>query len=226
MIEGAKIELFLGTVSEVLDRETYQIKVDVPGYGEKLPAVPLSRGEMDEPVVGNLVIIMSLDQVYHSVNFYTKLKENTFVGLRSNGKVIDVTPDYIVVGSDGSAKTNADATRVPAPALSYMKMDDAGNIEVMATANNKVTIKGNSDVEITGNNTIVVNGNSSITTSGTTDIKSGGACTINAPSVTVTGGSFTAKGAGRSPQVTGAFCGLPKCLLTNFPHCSETIGGN
>ena len=69
---GKTITLNMFNINDLL------VLVDVPGYGEKLPAVPLSRGEMDEPVVGNLVIIMSLDQVYHSVNFYTKLKENTF----------------------------------------------------------------------------------------------------------------------------------------------------
>ena len=96
MIETPKIDLFIGRITKVIDREEYQVEVEIPGYGKELPAVPLSRVEMDEPVEGNLVIIMSLDPYHHDVNFYTKLKENKFVGIRSNGKVIDMTKDYII----------------------------------------------------------------------------------------------------------------------------------
>ena len=48
---------------------------------------------MDEPVEGNLVIIMSVDPIYHSVNFYTKLKENDFIGLGVMDKDFYFTPN-------------------------------------------------------------------------------------------------------------------------------------
>jgi hypothetical protein len=231
MIENVNPELFLGKVTKVIDRETYEIEVEVPGYGKDLPAVPLGRGEMDEPVEGNLVIILALDPVYHSVNYYAKLKENKFVGIRSNGKVIDITPDYIVVGSDGKDKTNPDEANVPAPSLSYMKMDDSGNIEVVATADKNVTISGNCNVEISGNNTIKVSGDTSITTSGNTNIKSSGSCVIDSPDITIKGGNVTVKGTfnasgdGR-PSTSGSFCGIPACLLTGSPHKSTSTSGN
>ena len=239
MIEIVSPELFLGKVTKVIDRETYEIEVEVPGYGKDLPAVPLGRGEMDEPVEGNLVIILALDPVYHSVNYYAKLKENKFVGIRSNGKVIDITPDYIVVGSDGKDKTNPDEANVPAPALSYMKMDDNGNIEVVATADKNVTISGNCNVEISGNNTIKVSGDTSITTSGNTNItttadtniKSSGSCIIDSPTITIKGGNVTVKGTfnasgNGNPSVSGSFCGISACLLTGSPHKASSTNGN
>ena len=199
MIETPKIDLYLGKVSKVLDRQTYQIEVEIKGVGEEIPAVPLDRGEMDEPVEGNLVIILSVDPVYHSVNFYTKLKENDFIGFRSNGKILDITPDAIVIGSDGSGNTYSDETHVPSPSLSYMKMDDSGNIEVMASADKTVTISGNCTIKVSGNTTIETSGNA--------DIKSSGSCTIDSPDVKITGASATISGT-PTPEGKGGWCGM------------------
>lgn len=209
MIETPKINLYLGKVTKVKNRQTYEIEVEIKGVGEELPAVPLSRGEMDEPVEGNLVIVMSVDPVYHSVNFYTKLKENDFIGIRSNGKVLDITPDSIVIGSDGSGKTNSDEAHVSSPSLSYVKMDDSGNIEIMASSDKTVTISGNC--------TINVSGNTSITTSGNTDIKSSGSCTIDSPDVKIPGASITANGKMVAPG-SGPFNCLPTCIFSGCNH--------
>ena len=231
MIEGIKPELFLGKVTKVKDRETYEIEVEIPGVGKDFPAVPLGRGEIDEPVEGNLVMILALDPIYHRVNYYAKLKENNFIGVRSNGKVIDITPDYIVVGSDGSSKTNPDPTRIPAPSLSYMKMDDAGNIEVMATANETVTIKGDCSVSVEGNVTVDIKGTTTVNATGKVQVNANASCTVKSPEITLKGGNvtvngtFNAKGNG-SPGTSGSFCAIPSCLFTGAPHKSTSTSGN
>lgn len=211
MIETPKVELFIGRITKVIDREEYQVEVEIPGYGKEFPAVPLSRGEMDEPVEGNLVIIMSLDPYHHDVNFYTKLKENKFVGIRSNGKVLDMTKDYVTLGAEDNSKTHKDTYQqeehIEKPDKAYIKFDNDGNIEIEATADCNVTIKGNCNIK--------VEGDTKIETSGKTDIKSGGECKIDCPTFTIAGGSAGKVG---SPQATGPLCGIPNCVFSGVPH--------
>ena len=207
MIETPKIDLFLARITKVKDRETYEILVEVPGYGQDIPAVPLSRGEMDEPVEGNLVIIMSLDPYHHNVNFYTKLKENKFVGIRSNGKVLDMTKDYVTLGAEDNSKTHKDTYQqeehIMAPDKAYIRFDNDGNITIEAEKDLNITIKG-----------------------GNTTLKSSTSVTIDSPDVTITGGNFTAKGSASVNSSTGSFCAIPKCLLTGLGHRYKTTEGN
>ena len=207
MIETPKIELFLARITKVKDRETYEILVEVPGYGQDIPAVPLSRGEMDEPVEGNLVIIMSLDPYHHNVNFYTKLKENKFVGIRSNGKVLDMTKDYVTLGAEDNSKTHKDTYQqeehIMAPDKAYIRFDNDGNITIEAEKDLNITIKG-----------------------GNTTLKSSTSVTIDSPDVTITGGNFTAKGSASVNSSTGSFCAIPNCLLTGLGHRYKTTEGN
>ena len=207
MIETPKIELFLARITKVKDRETYEILVEVPGYGQDIPAVPLSRGEMDEPVEGNLVIIMSLDPYHHNVNFYTKLKENKFVGIRSNGKVLDMTKDYVTLGAEDNSKTHKDTYQqeehIMAPDKAYIRFDNDGNITIEAEKDLNITIKG-----------------------GNTTLKSSSTVKVESPDVTITGGSLTAKGSASVNSSTGSFCAIPNCLLTGLGHRYKTTEGN
>lgn len=204
MIETPKVELFIGRITKVIDREEYQVEVEIPGYGKELPAVPLSRGDMDEPVAGNLVIIMSLDPYHHDVNFYTKIKENKFVGIRSNGKVLDMTKDYVTLGAEDNSKTHKDTYQqeehVERPDKAYIKFDNDGNIEIEAIKDLNITIKG-------GNTTI----------KSTTTVK------VDSPDVTITGGKLTVNG-NVSPSA-GPFCCLPNCVITGAPHTGNIVMG-
>lgn len=214
-METPKIDFYLGSVHEVIDRVTYEITADIPGVAQEVKAYPWSRGEMDEPVAGNLIYLIALDPVYHSVYLYMKAKENDFIGIRSNGKMIDITPDYISIGVYETDTTSADGER-PDLSKSYCKMDSEGNIEIMATGNEKITIKGDSNIEVSGNLSIKV--------SGTCDINSDGDCTIKSPNVTVTGGKCNIDGT-VAPTGSGAFCGIPACLFTSAPHVGPTSSG-
>ena len=80
---------FAGTITEILDPVLYEIKVDIPGVIGGVKAFPI-RGEVDEPRVGDFVLLLSLDPVYHSYYLYKKIKENDFIGFRSNGKMVDI----------------------------------------------------------------------------------------------------------------------------------------
>jgi hypothetical protein len=204
MIETPKIELFLARITKVKDRETYEILVEVPGYGQDIPAVPLSRGEMDEPVEGNLVIIMSLDPYHHNVNFYTKLKENKFVGIRSNGKVLDMTKDYVTLGAEDNSKTHKDTFKqeehIMAPDKAYIRFDNDGNITIEAVKDLNITIKG-----------------------GNTTLKSSSTVKVESPDVTITGGKLTVNGS--VAPTTGPFNCLTNCLYSGAPHSGNIVTG-
>lgn len=205
-METPKIDFYLGSVHEVIDRVTYEITADIPGVAQEVKAYPWSRGEMDEPVAGNLIYLIALDPVYHSVYLYMKAKENDFIGIRSNGKMIDITPDYISMGVYETDTTSKDGER-PDLSKSYCKMDSEGNIEIMATGNEKITIKGNVNVEVSGNADIKVSGTTNIDGS-TLNINSG---TINMNKKLPNPGS-------------GPLNCIPSCLFSGVAHGSNTAG--
>lgn len=208
-METPRIDFYLGSVHEVIDRVTYEITADIPGVAQEVKAYPWSRGEMDEPVAGNLIYLIALDPVYHSVYLYMKAKENDFIGIRSNGKMIDITPDYISMGVYETDTTSADGER-PDLSKSYCKMDSEGNIEIMATGNEKITISGNVDIEISGDANVKVSGNT----------------TIDSPNVNVTGGNLTTSNGGSvSPTGNGGFNCLPQCIFSGCIHQGNKISG-
>lgn len=198
-----KIDLYFGTIHEVKDRLTYEITVDIPGVAKEVRAYPYSRGEMDEPVAGNLVYLLCVDPVYHSFYLYTKAKENDFIGIRSNGKIVDVTPKAITIGVYDTSSTSKDSDR-PDPSKSYLKMDDSGNIEINATGNEKITISGNAEIKVSGN--------ADITVSGTTN--------INGSVLNVNSGTINMNKKVPKPG-TGPFNCIPNCVFSGAPHMSN-----
>lgn len=208
-METPKLDFFLGVIQEVKDRVTYEVTVKIPGIGEELKAYPYSRGEMDEPVPGNLVYLLSIDPMYHSAYLYMKAKENDFIGIRSNGKCIDITPEYISIGVYPEDKTWGDSEH-PDLETSMVKMDNSGNIEVMAKGDSKVKISGNVTIEVTGD----------------CNIKASKGCTVDSPDVNITGASLTVKGMPVPGQTSGPFCGIPNCLFSGSPHLSSQAKNN
>lgn len=87
---------YLGKIREVIDRVTYEIRVDIDGVVEDKPAFPM-RGEVDEPKVGDDVILRNVDPLYGSMYLYSKLKEDEYIGFRSNGKEVTITPESITM---------------------------------------------------------------------------------------------------------------------------------
>lgn len=200
-METPKLDFFLGKVREVKDRLTYEITVDIPGVGEELRAYPWSRGEMDEPVAGNLVYLLSIDSMYHSAYLYMKAKENDFIGIRSNGKMIDITPEAITIGVYPEGNVVSDEER-PDPGISKIVMDNSGNINIVSSGNITIEVAGDCNVNVSGKTT------------------------VESPEVNITGGKLTTVNGGTvSPSGIGGFCGIPACLFSGAIHVGNTIEG-
>ena len=256
MIVENKPNYYIGTITYVesdplglltKDKLYHEAVVSVPGVFENVLAFP-ARTNLDEPKVGDLVVVCSWDPVYNSYCTYEKLKENDFVGFRAHGKMVQINHEKIVVGvfDEGTEYKDDDVPDVSP--IAHLEMDKSGNITVHAAkditvngdANCTITIKGNNTVTINGNNTVKIDGNSEIEVGGNlstkvsgnmeADVKGNmsvdvkGSTELSCPDVTITGGQLTVAG---SCAVTGqgGFCGLPNCLLTNAPHVGHIISG-
>lgn len=199
---------YTGTITEIIDPLLYVVKADIPGNKSGITAFPM-RGEVDEPRVGDFVLLKCFDPVFQSYYLYSRIKENDFIGFRSRGKMVDITPDYIQVGiydpnndewNDVSENgTTDDEGRVCGgyrpEVTDWFKLDKDGNLSVHLRSNSKIIIEGNSNVEITGNSDTLVKSNATVTVNGSTTLKS--------PDVTIKGpGTLTCKGT-VVPSATG-----------------------
>lgn len=243
-------QYYTGTVTEIEDPVLYRIKVDIPGMANSVTAFPM-RGELDEPVVGDFVLLRSLDPVFNSYFLYQKIKENDFIGFRSNGKVVDITPDYIMVGifdpstrkndfeTDGDSDENINDNQEaafethgeikhggyrPKP-TDWFKLDKDGNLEISLRANSTITVNGESSIVVNKNSTIKVDGDCSVTAKKT--ILESPEVEINSSaSIKLTGGGSLETGAGTcTPSGSGGFCGIPTCPFTGAPHIGNKIIG-
>lgn len=191
---------YTGTVVEVIDKVLYKIKVDIPGIIQGVIAYPI-RGEIDEPRVGDYVVLLSLDPIFQSYYLYKKIKENDFIGFRSNGKMIDITPDSITIGIFDSETEYNDTSENYRPEMTdWIKIDSSGNIEINSRANSTITIKGDSNIEVSGNTT------------------------IKSTKVTVTGGTLEVSGTS-STDMQGPFNCIPTCPFSGAPHSGKTVTG-
>jgi len=194
ILQGAfqfnNMETYFGVISQVLDPDLYTIEVDIPGKNQKLNAFPF-RGEVDEPRVGDNVMLLEVDPIYHSYYLYKKLKENDFIGIRSRGKKIWIKEDFIQIGiipvdannsnngkdlifpdtDKGEWYDDKEDSKPTPDCTSWIKIDKEGNLEVEMEGAGKVHITKDHEVNIDGNFTAVVKGNSDITVNGNTTIK-------------------------------------------------------
>lgn len=199
-----KPQYFLGTVvgiskddNEKLKntREYHEILVDIPGVIQGVKAFP-EMNELDEPKIGDQVLLLSLDPLYNSYFVYRKLKENDFIGFRASGKMIDITPDYITVGVfkedlvdyPNDAHWNGD--KIDKAHITSLTIDNKGTITVEAAKDNgdegnlKVYLKGKTDITIDGDggNNIEISNDSNIKISGKSKVEVSGDCEIKCSS--------------------------------------------
>lgn len=206
-------EYYLGKIITVDDPDLYKITVDIPGFIKGALAVP-GRGEIDEPKIGDIVLLRSIDPVYHSIFIYEKLKENSFIGFRSRGKMINITPEHITVGIF-DPETEYTDDEIP-EVTSWIKIDSSGNIDINAEGNQTIKITGDINKSIEGGITIEISGDCNLKCSGNT--------VVDSPKVQITGGQLTVNGS-CSPTGSGGFCGIPVCPFTGAPHVGNTITG-
>ena len=148
-------EIFLGTVKERFEedgisKEDFIILADIPGVAENVKAFP-TKDNLDEPKVGDQVLLTSYDSFYHSYFTYKKLKENDFIGFRAAGKMIDITPDKITIGVfDNSNDSYDDEERPDCSNYSSIEMDKDGNITIHAKKDLKIDIDGKTNITVQG----------------------------------------------------------------------------
>lgn len=207
---------YLGTVVAVEDHELLknskehrEIVADVPGIIEGILAYPKSS-ELDEPKVGDPVILECLDPVYKSYFTYYKLKENNFIGIRAAGKMISIAPDTVTIGIFDKDCDYTDA-EVP-ECKTKIVIDSDGNINVESEGTINVNAKKDVSVE----------------TEGKLDITSGGDITLDAGFSEVTLKNISNLKTGGGVAVAngqGGFCGLPVCAFTGAAHVTNEIKG-
>lgn len=142
-----------------ITKEYHVAKVNIPQLAEDIIAFP-KCGDNNEPKVGDPVLCLDLDPIYHSYFIYEPIKEDDVIGIRSSGKAIDITPDKITVAvykkedenkrkSDNSQKGIGEFN-----ILSKIEMDKDGNIKIYASKNLDIQVE--EDVKITAK-TVTVN---------------------------------------------------------------------
>ena len=207
---------YLGVVKNIIEEDDITkeygiIEADIPGVIQGIRAFP-KRNELDEPKVGDAILLLCLDPILNSYWIYEKIKENDFIGIRAAGKMIDITPDSISIGIfDKDAEYKEDER----PEMkTYVKIDSEGNMEIKTEGNTCIEIKGDAEIK--------TDGDTKIESSGETEIKATGGCTIDSPDVKIKGGKLTVNGqAGANPN--GPFCALPNCLFTGASHSIGTV---
>lgn len=229
MIVENKPNFYIGTITYVendplgllqKDKLYHEAVVSVPGVFENVLAFP-SRPNLDEPKVGDLVIVCSWDPVYNSYCTYEKLKENDFVGFRAHGKMVQIDNDKIVMGVFDESTEYKDDEIPDTSKIAHLEMDKDGNITVHAAKNITVngdadctiTIKGNNTVKIEGNSEIEVEGNLNAKVSGNGDLNISGSTKLTSPDVTITGGQLTVQGKA-TPNGLGPFLCTKNCIFS------------
>ena len=183
------------------DKEWHEIIIDIPGVIQGVTAFPF-RDELDEPKIDDKVLVLDVDPLYHSYFLYRKLKEDGFIGFRSSGKMVSITPDEIVIGvfgpndNDEYPEYKEDEIRDCDPkddgsgdGMAYLKMTKEGDIDIKTkgkcTINiagndgNTITIKKDSDITIEGDSKITIKRDSNIKVEGNTKLDCDGNIDIN-----------------------------------------------
>jgi len=254
-----KPQYFLGTVVGISKdddstkklkntREYHEILVDIPGVIQGVKAFP-EMNELDEPKIGDQVLLLSLDPLYNSYFVYRKLKENDFIGFRASGKMIDITPDYITVGVfkedlvDYPNDAHWDGEKIDNAHITSLTIDNKGTITVEAAKDNgdegnggnnieisndsNIKISGKSKVEVSGDCEIKCSSNVKIEASGNCDINANSSCTIKSPSISLKGPGGTVNCNSDPARIPlnpiGPFCALGACLFTGATHSTNSF---
>ena len=219
-METPQPQYYLGVITKILDPDTYEVEIEIPGVTKEAKAYPY-RDTVDEPKPEDLVLVLGLDPVYNSVWLYQKLKENNFIGFRSRGKKIQFTKEEIEIGifpdmNEKDQESPPYEEDTPPTCTSWIKIDKDGNINIKMEKDAKIEIDGNSEIKVSGDSEITVQGESKIDV-----IKK---ATLCCPDVTISGGKLTVQGT-VAPTGSGPFCGIPTCPVTGAPHVGPIVSG-
>ena len=138
---------YIGTISEILqdEKEDRIVLVTIPGVISNVKAYPKSS-ELDEAKVGDPVLLLDLDPIFHSYFIYEKLKENRFIGFRASGKMVSITPENIKIAVYDE---HADFRDSEEPSENHIKaqiiIDKDGNISIESSGEIGIYGKNNTD---------------------------------------------------------------------------------
>lgn len=227
-----KPDFYLGVVTgfkEGTEKEEHIITADIPGIATDIIAYPLGNAA-DEPKSGDNIILICLDPVYQSYYVYQKLKESNFIGYRSSGKMIDITPDSVTIGIFDPEAEYKDGERPET--TSSIVIDKDNNITITG-ANISINVEDGS-CDITADTCNIYSSECNVEADNvnlkgvtkiegdTIDLK--GVTTIDG-NTTIKGGTLQANGTA-APTGSGPFCGIPVCPFTGAPHVGNIVQGN
>ena len=228
-----KPDFYLGIVTgfkEETEKEEHIITADIPGIATDIIAYPLGNAA-DEPKINDNIILICLDPVYQSYFVYIKLKENNFIGYRSSGKMIDITPDSVTIGIFDPETEYNDEERPETTSSIVIDKDNnititGANISITVEDGecnvkaDKCNIEATSECNVEADN-VNLKGVTKIE-GDTVDVK--GVTTIDG-NTTIKGGTLQANGTA-APTGSGPFCGIPVCPFTGAPHIGNIVQGN
>lgn len=235
-----KPDFYLGVVTgfkEETEKEEHIITADIPGIATDIIAYPLGNAA-DEPKINDNIILICLDPVYQSYFVYIKLKENNFIGYRSSGKMIDITPDSVTIGIFDPEAEYKDEERPETTSSIVIDKDNnititGANISITVEDGecnvkaDKCNIEATSECNIkTGDCNVEAD---NVNLKGVTKIEGDtidfkGITTIDG-NTTIKGGTLQANGTA-APSGSGPFCGIPVCPFTGAPHVGNIVQGN
>lgn len=132
--------MFLAKVTKVgndstrgTDRKLFVIRFDAKGVVEDATAYPV--GVLDQPEVGEEVLVFELETVFGYCYMYQKVKTEGNTRLRIGGNLIDIHDD----GIDIECRDGGD-----------ISISADGDIDISATKGMTVDIKGDADITVKG----------------------------------------------------------------------------
>ena len=204
------------------DKEWHEVLIDIPGVIQGVTAFPF-RDELDEPKINDKVLVLDVDPLYHSYFLYRKLKEDGFIGFRSSGKMVSITPDEIVIGvfgpNDKDEYPEYAEDEIPncdpgedgsGDGFAYIKLTKTGDIDIRTKGKSTINIAGDdgSKVVINKGSIVEVNeGGSEVTIKdgdSTIDIQNGKATIkVSGDTTLECGGNVAIKGGGNGAIMSG-----------------------
>lgn len=220
MIKTIKPDFYIGVITgfkEESEKEEFIITADIPGIIQDIVAYPFGA-MIDEPKIGDAILLCNLDPIYNSYYIYQKLKESNFIGFRASGKMVDITPDTITLGIFDPEVEYKDNERPEFTSKIFIDKDNNVTIE---GENLNITI--NSDCNIQTNNCKIKADGDCIIESGSCNLK---ADNIEINGSTVIKGTDLTVGGTATPTSKGPFCAIPVCPFTGAPHIGDVVRGN
>lgn len=133
-------QFLIGEVTQVESKEFHIIKFKVDRYIDGQLAYPL--GVVDEPVVGDEILLIELDPIFKTAYYYFKKKNDEHIQFRYKGKSISILDSSVEIKSKESS----------------IVLKDNGDVDVNGTnvtvQGEKININGSSEVKVSGTSTI------------------------------------------------------------------------